>query len=378
MRFLLIIFLCLAFFFPATARTEIVKSQQARFRTEILADKMNFPWCVAFLPNGEFLITERGGKLLRVDKKGGKTEIQGMPTVYVRGQAGLFDVALAPDFEKSHWIFFAYMVADENRRSNVELARARLDLDKNRLSSMQVIFKALPKVEGENNNGGRILLTPDHKILLSVGDRFKMDEAQNLQNHLGKLVRLNLDGTIPNNNPFVGRQDAKSEIYTYGNRNIQGIAIQPGDKQIWMHEHGPKGGDEVNIVKRGANYGWPKITYGIDYDGDIISEYTQAPGMEDPLVYWVPSIAPSGMAFYHGNAFPKWKGDLFLGALAGQHLRRLEIKNDRIVGQEVLLQDLKERIRDVRNGPDGYLYLLTDSSVGKLIRLVPARLTEDP
>ncbi|HEY4646066.1 MAG TPA: PQQ-dependent sugar dehydrogenase, partial [Steroidobacteraceae bacterium] len=223
---------------------------------------------------------------------------------------------------------------------------------------------------GASHFGCRLLFAPDGKLLVTLGDGYDYrDRAQSLDNHFGKIVRLNDDGSIPRDNPFVGSPGVLPDVYTYGHRNVQGIAVRPGTTEIWIHEHGPKGGDEVNVLKPGANYGWPAITFGVDYSGATISERTEAPGMERPILYWVPSIAPSGMDFYQGNRIPQWRGDLFVGALAARELRRIDLEGGRIVGQESLLAERKERIREVRNGPDGFLYLLTDAADGKLLRL---------
>ena len=337
----------------------------------MVTDALSHPWSVAFLPEGDFLITERDGKLWRVDNAGKKTEIKGVPEVQAHGQGGLLEIALSPTFAKDNLIYISY-AGGTRFDFNTELARGKLDLKTNTISDLQVIFKAEPKVSGGNHFGGKILFLPDNTMLLTLGERNRKDEAQKTEHHLGKIVRLNLDGSIPKDNPFVGKEGYKPEIYTYGNRNVQGIALQPGTDRVWEHEHGPKGGDEVNILKPGANYGWPKISFGVDYTGLKITDQTAAPGMEQPVIYWVPSIAPSGMTFYDGKKFPQWKGDIFVGALAGTHLRRLEVKDNKIIEQEVLLEDMEERIRDVRTGPDGSLYILTDSEDGKLLRISPA------
>ena len=242
-----------------------------------------------------------------------------------------------------------------------------------RLTDVETIFVAAPKTGGRAHYGSRLLFAPDGSLYVTLGDRYShRKEAQNPGTHLGSVIRITDSGGVPADNPFVGRSDARPEVFTYGHRNVQGMALHPRTGAVWTHEHGPRGGDEVNILKPGANYGWPAVTHGVDYSGAVISDRSEAPGMEPPLVYWVPSIAPSGMAFYSGDAFPEWQGDLFVGALAGAHLRRLELDGDRVTAQEELLVDLNERIRDVRSGPDGFLYLLTDASDGRLLRLVPA------
>jgi len=361
---------------PAAAQDGVQRSEQADFRTVTLARGLDHPWGMAFLPangpgDGGILITERAGRLrLFQDGTLQPDPIAGVPEVAARGQGGLLDIALHPDFAGNGLLYLAYAGAEGNE-AGTEVARARFD--GSALHDLEVIFRAQPKTPGAAHYGGRIAFGPDGKLYVSLGDRRSyMAEAQKLSSHLGGVLRLNDDGSVPDDNPFTGRSDALPEIFTYGHRNVQGMAVHPETGVMWTHEHGPRGGDEVNILQAGANYGWPEITYGIDYSGAIISEKTEAPGMTQPVVYWVPSIAPSGMAFYQGEAFAAWQGDLFVGALAGRHLRRLELDGDKVSGQEELLTDLNERIRDVRNGPDGFLYLLTDSGRGSLIRLEPA------
>ena len=342
-----------------------------RFRIVEVAVGLKNPWSVAFLPDGAMLVTERDGRLRVV--RGGKLQkepVAGTPKVLARGQGGLLDVAVHPEFGSNGLIYLSYSAAGTGG-ANTAVMRAKLTGD--RLENPQVIFEARPKTGGENHYGSRLLFAADGTLFVTLGDRFTYrDEAQNTANHLGKVVRINDDGSVPKDNPFVGTSGAMPEIYSYGHRNSQGIALRPGTSEIWQHEHGPRGGDEVNLLKPGANYGWPKITYGVDYSGAIISDKKALPGMEQPVVYWVPSIAPSGMAFYQGDKFPKWKGDLFVGALAKTHLRRLRLDGAKVVEQEELLAGLDERIRDVRAGPDGFLYVVTDdSSNGRVLRLEP-------
>ena len=350
-------------------RTE--KSDRHEFRIVPVANGLEHPWGLAFLPNGDMLITEREGRL-RIIRSGqlDPKPIGGLPTnIYVAGQGGLLDVAVHPEFATNRLVYLSY--AGRGRGgAGTEVARGRFAGD--RLENLEVIFRVAPKTGGSSHYGSRLLFAPDGMLFVTTGDRYSyLEQAQDLGDHLGTLIRIRDDGSVPKDNPFVGRSGARPEIYSYGHRNIQGIALRPGGKAIWMHEHGPRGGDEVNIVKPGANYGWPAITYGIDYSGAIISDKTAAPGMEQPVVYWDPSIAPSGMAFYDGDRFPNWRGDVFVGALAETHLRRLQLDGDKVVAQEELLEDLDARIRDVRAGPDGYLYVLTDSSDGGLLRLEP-------
>ncbi|MGD1879241.1 MAG: PQQ-dependent sugar dehydrogenase [Kiloniellaceae bacterium] len=360
---------------PATAADDVQQSQQADFRLVTLARGLDHPWGMAFLPDegpggGGILITERSGAL-RLYQNGAlqRAAVDGVPRVAARGQGGLLDIALHPGFIDNGLIYLSYAGGAGNE-AGTEVARARFD--GSALQDLEVIFRARPKTPGAAHYGGRLAFAPDGTLYVSLGDRRTyMAEAQRTTSHLGGIMRLNDDGSVPDDNPFVGHADALPEIFSYGHRNVQGMAVHPETGAVWAHEHGPRGGDEVNILKAGANYGWPAITYGIDYSGTVISDKTEAPGMEQPVVYWVPSIAPSGMAFYDGDAFPEWKGDLFVGALAGRHLRRLELDGNTVTEQEQLLTDLSDRIRDVRAGPDGALYLLTDSPRGSLLRLEP-------
>lgn len=340
----------------------------APFHLVTVAEDFDFPWALAFLPEGDYLVTEKPGRLLRVTAEGQKTEIKGLPPIVARGQGGLLDIIVDPAFAQNRTVYFSY-VARGQGGTGTQVARARLE--GNALENVRVIFAAEPKRRTDLHFGSRLLFGPDGKLYITLGERFYMEEAQDPGNNLGSIIRLNPDGSVPDDNPFIGRNGFRPENFTYGNRNVQGIALEPGTDMIWFHEHGPQGGDEVNILKAGANYGWPEITYGINYDGRIISPETKAPGMEPPVIHWTPSIAPSGMAFYQGDKFPEWQGDIFVGALAGTHLRRLDVEEGEIVDQEVLLEDLGERIRDVRSLPDGFLYILTDSHDGRLIRLVP-------
>jgi glucose/arabinose dehydrogenase len=344
---------------------------------ETFANGLDHPWGLAFLPDGRPLVTERPGRL-RIVSRDGKLSapVQGVPKVAASGQGGLLDVALDRDFASNGTIYFCYGELGEPIRSGARtsMASARLHTEgAPRLEDVKVIFRQQGPLSRGNHFGCRIVQMPDRNLFLTMGDHFTYrDEAQNLRNHLGKIVRIKPDGSVPDDNPFVGRNDALPEIWSYGHRNAQGAAINPATGQYWMHEHGPRGGDEINIPQAGKNYGWPVIGYGIDYSGTKIHEATSKDGMEQPIKYWVPSIAPSGMAFYTGDLFPAWRGNLFVGALAAQVLVRLELDGDKVVKEERLLEALRERIRDVRAGPDGALWLLTDSTRGRILRVVPA------
>ena len=344
-------------------------SDGRRYDVVTVADHLDHPWSVAFLPDGSFLVTERSGHLLRIARDGkARQEIVGLPRIAVEDQGGLLDVLLDPGFRTNQIIYLSFSAAGAGG-TGTEVMRARLDGTS--LSDTTTIFRALPKTPVSKQYGSRFLMATDGKLLVTIGDKTDMQQAQNLGNHLGKVVRINPDGSIPHDNPFLGTPGAQPAIYCYGNRNIQGIAIHPVTGLIWMHEHGPMGGDELNILKKGANYGWPLVTYGIDYSGEVISDKATAPGIETPVLQWTPCIAPSGMAFCTGDRYPEWKGNLFIGSLVQRHLRRVVLDGDKVTGEQELFRDLKERIRDVRQGPDGYLYLLTDNDDGRLLRIVP-------
>lgn len=342
-----------------------------RYRIVTLAENLDHPWSVAFLPDGSFLVTERIGHLLKISGDGKKREIiKGVPPVAAENQGGLLDVLLDPEFQSNQTLYLSFSARGPGG-TGTEVARAQLN--GTTLADARVIFRALPKTPASYHYGSRLLIAPDGKLLVTLGEKTIMQEAQNRGNHLGSVIRINPDGTIPADNPFRHTKGYRPEIYTYGHRNIQGIVKHPLSGEIWIHEHGPLGGDELNILKKGANYGWPVVTHGIDYSGAIISTKKTAPGIEPPILFWIPSIAPSGMTFYTGNRFPEWKGNLFAGSLVQLHLRRIVLDGRKIVRQQLLLRALNERIRDVREGPDGFLYLLTDSDNGRLLRIEPLR-----
>jgi glucose/arabinose dehydrogenase len=358
---------------PAPAET--FRSAAGDLSVETVAGGLVNPWGLAFLPDGRMLVTERPGRM-RIITRDGKLSapLAGVPTVFASGQGGLLDVALDRAYAQNQTIYFCY-AEPVDRGARTALARARLiDGAAPRLDDVKVIFRQEGPLSSGNHFGCRIVQMPDNNLFLTLGEHFfTRDEAQNLSNHLGKIIRIRPDGSVPPDNPFVGRAGAKPEIWSYGHRNPQGAAINPATGKFWMHEHGPRGGDEINIPEAGKNYGWPVIGYGIDYSGARIHESTQKAGMEQPIKYWVPSIAPSGMAFYSGKLMAAWRGNLFVGALAGQMLVRLELDGDKVGKEERLLEGLRERIRDVREGPDGALYLLTDNPNGRVLRVAPAK-----
>ncbi|HEX6705958.1 MAG TPA: PQQ-dependent sugar dehydrogenase [Albitalea sp.] len=340
---------------------------------------LSHPWGLAFLPDferdGRMLVTERDGRMRVVNVRGERgAPIAGLPPVDARGQGGLLDVVLHPQFERNRWVYWSYSEAGEGGNSTA-VARGKLELDglQARLAEVQVVFRQVPKVSSTAHFGSRLVFARDGRLFITLGDRFsRRHDAQSLANHLGKVVRVEADGRVPADNPFVGRAGARPEIWSLGHRNVQGAALHPVTGELWTHEHGPQGGDEVNPTEAGRNYGWPVITYGAEYvTGWKIGEGTAKAGMEQPVTHWVPSIAPSGMAFLTSDRYPGWKGDLFVGALRAQLLVRLKLDGRRVLSEERLLQDLGQRIRDVRQGPDGWLYLLTDSDDGQVLRLAP-------
>lgn len=344
----------------------------ADYVIETVASGLDHPWSLAFLPDGDMLVTERPGRLRRIhDGVYAETPISGVPKVYHRSQGGLFDILPDPDFANNRLVYLSY--AQGTPKANAtQVARARLD--GNALKDLKVIFTVEPAKDTPVHFGGRMAFLPDGTLLVTTGDGFDYREkAQDRESLLGKVVRINTDGSVPTDNPFVDEAGVNPKIYSYGHRNPQGLVYDPQTDRIYEEEHGPRGGDEVNILEPGANYGWPLATHGVDYSGAEISPFTEYEGTEQPIVYWTPSIAPSGIAVYHGAAFPEWDGDLFAGALAEMDVRRIDMENGAVVGQERLFAELGERIRDVRVGPDGALYLLTDNRDGRVLRVRPAR-----
>ncbi len=336
---------------------------------EELASGLNHPWGMAFLPDGRVIVTERSGAIRLYSQAQGLSQpLKGVPEVAAINQGGMLDIALDPDFADNQTIYFCYSKAGDGGNSS---SVAKATLTKAGIANLQTVFTAAPLVDNGFHFGCRLAFDNADQLFIALGDRYKyMDEAQNTDNHFGKIVRVNKDGSVPDDNPFV--QGGAPEVYSYGHRNVQGLTVHPYSGAVWAMEHGPKGGDEVNLLKKGANYGWPKITYGIDYDGDIISDKTRMAGMEQPVLYWDPSIAPSGMVFYQGKPFADWDGDLLVGALKFTHLRRIEMNNGQPGNQHEYLKDRNERIRDVDVGPDGFIYVLTDASDGKLLKIKPA------
>jgi glucose/arabinose dehydrogenase len=357
---------------PMPAR--ISPSNLGDVRVTTIASGLEHPWSVALLPDGDFLVTERPGRMRRVSARGVvSAPLTGVPGVFAQGQGGLLDVVLAPDFATSKRIYFSY--AEPGEGDTAGTAAAIATLGGTSLDGVKVIYRQQPKLEGGNHFGSRIAFDNAGHVFISQGERNDRPTAQQLDMLQGKLVRLNLDGSVPQDNPFVGRGDAKPEIWSYGHRNMQGLAIDPRTGTLWESEHGPRGGDEINLPQAGKNYGWPVITHGINYSGFPIPEAvgSAAPGMEQPHHVWAKSPALSGMAFLVDQPRSKWNNSLFLGALADGSLIRLSLDGDRVVGEERLLKELGARIRDVRVGTDGSVYVLTDEENGKLLRLEPPR-----
>ncbi|MBL8510887.1 MAG: PQQ-dependent sugar dehydrogenase [Betaproteobacteria bacterium] len=381
-KILLAPLLCLLLSCPLSAQQmaqQILDTQEQRVQVTALVTGLYHPWAVAFLPDGRLLITERRGTLRIVEK--GKLLLQpvaGLPDIVEHGQGGLLDIALHPKYAENGWIYWTYNAG----QYGTELARGKLGGSREapRMTDVQVLFKMQPKSDKAFHFGSRLIFDKQGYLYMTLGDRgdspAKGSEhrAQKLDDHAGKTIRLHDDGRVPADNPFVKTAGARPEIYSFGHRNMQGGTLHPDTGKVWTHEHGPQGGDEVNILQAGANYGWPVITYGANYGtGTKIGEGTAKEGMMQPLLYWVPSIAPSGMAFYSGRQFPKWKGNLLVGALAQQHLMRVSLAGEKVTGQEKMFEGKLGRIRDVREGPDGYIYLLTDDPKGSLLRLEPAK-----
>jgi glucose/arabinose dehydrogenase len=355
----------------AQANAQVFNSEVQRFRAQTFTEGLELPWGLAFLPDGRLLVSERPGRLRLVAADGrlDPKPVAGLPPIAAVGQGGLLDVALHPDFAKNALVYLSY-AAEGPGGYGTEVLRGRLD--GHSLRDVQIIFRLLPKSKTSHHFGSRLVFDRQGYLYITLGDRGEMERAQRLDDHAGSVIRLHDDGRVPADNPFVGKPGAKPEKFTLGNRNMQGAALHPQTGELWAHEHGPQGGDEINIIRAGVNYGWPVITYGRNYvTGTKIGEGTAKPGMAQPLLYWTPSIAPSGMAFYTGERFPGWRGNLFVGALAGQMLVRIQLDGERIVHQERLLEGALGRIRDVRQGPDGLLYLLTDSAQGRIVRLEP-------
>jgi glucose/arabinose dehydrogenase len=332
-----------------------INEEVKKYRFETIASDIAIPWGMTWLPDGALLVTEKSGALYHV-KNGTKTEIKNVPKVYNRGQGGLLDIALHPDYAKNGWLYITFSSDDgEGEGGNTKLIRAKL-LDGS-LTQIEDLYKASPNTTKGHHFGSRIAFDNEGYLYFSVGDRGNnLENPQDIKRDGGKIYRLHDDGRIPADNPFVGQAGAKEAVYSFGHRNPQGLAKNPVTGAIWSHEHGPQGGDEINIIKKGANYGWPLVTYGIDYDGSIISNETQKEGIENPIYYWLPSIAPCGMAFVTSDRYPDWKGHLLVGSLKFKYLELVKLKGDAVVGRQKIALDIG-RLRNVAQGPDGYIYI---------------------
>ena len=346
-----------------------LKVQAVPYQVTTVAEQLNYPWSLAFLPDGSMLLTERTGKLKQLSATGEVTAqvAPALPELYVAAQGGLLEVLVPEAFSQNQQLLLSYVCGDANANT-LCLATARWD--QQQLTDIRQVFKAEPYRKGAAHYGGRMLQLPDNSILLTLGDGFDYrEQAQNPANHLGKIVRLLPDGSVPADNPFIDQAGYASEIYSMGHRNVQGIVWDSTNKLVYSHEHGPRGGDELNIIQAGNNYGWPVATFGVDYSGAQITPFRSRPGMEDPRVDWTPSIAPSGMTLYRGEQFPDWQGDLLVTALVAREVRRVALDGDRVTGEQALFGDIGQRLRDIKAGPDGALYILTDLPQGRVLRI---------
>ncbi|MDO8289424.1 MAG: PQQ-dependent sugar dehydrogenase [Parvibaculum sp.] len=354
---------------------EVISTEKIKIKVETFAGGLEHPWGFVFLPDGRSLVTEREGRLRIVSPKGTlSAPLNGVPKVDARGQGGLLDVAIDPDFAKNNFVYLSFSEPGDNGTNSTAVARGVLT--ETGLGDVKVIFSQSPKVASTLHFGSRIVFDHDGHMFISLGERSKSEfrkQAQDLSSDLGKVIRLNRDGTIPKDNPFLGKQGMRPEIWSYGHRNQQGAAMNPWTHELWTNEHGPKGGDEINITRAGKNYGWPVVSHGVNYDGTPVGKGERTgPAYVDPVHYWVPSIGVSGMAFYTGDAIAPWKGNLFVGGLSIPKLVRLELDGDKIVHEESLLADIGSRIRTVKQGPDGALYLLTDDGEDSILRVSAA------
>jgi glucose/arabinose dehydrogenase len=362
---------------PAACVEGTQQTEEAAINVEILTDGLSHPWAIAFLPDGDALVTERRGALRLLGADGALSEpIAGVPQVDARDQGGLLDVAIDPDFDENRLVYLSFSEPGSDGTNSTAVARGFLNADKTALESVAVIFSQQPKLPSTKHFGSRLVFDGEGHLFVTLGERSEArfrEQAQALDSHLGKIVRIFPDGSVPDGNPFAEQADALPEIWSYGHRNIQAAAINPVTGVLWEIEHGPRGGDELNIVEQGKNYGWPVVSFGINYSGTPVgSGESSGPGFEPPIYQWTPVIAPSGMTFYEGDRFPDWKGDLFVGGLRSTALVRLELDGNSVAHEERILDDAGLRIRDVVEGPDGALYLLTDEDNGKVLRLSPA------
>ncbi len=360
----------------AVALDGVHETEEAAIQVDTLADGLDHPWGMAFLPDGSVLVTERPGQLRHLSPDGALSEpLSGVPEVDARGQGGLLDVEIDPDFEENRLVYLSFAEPGPDNTNSTAVARGALSDDASALENVEVIFSQQPKLPSTKHFGSRLVFDGEGHLFVTLGERSEeqfRDQAQDLDSHLGKIVRIHPDGSVPEDNPFVDQEGTLPEIWSYGHRNIQAAAMNPRSTVLWEIEHGPRGGDELNIVEPGENYGWPEVSHGVNYSGTPVGTgEATAPGFVDPIYQWTPVIAPSGMTFYTGDAFPEWQGDLFVGGLASTALVRLELDGDSVVHEERILNDAGRRIRDVVQGPDGALYLLTDQGNGEILRISP-------
>lgn len=347
-------------------------AKKALIKQEIAVDGLKMPWAIAFLSATEWLVTERLNGELRLIQNGKlhPDPIDGLPEIWTRGQGGLLDVVAHPNYAENGWIYLSYASPKKDGEAgdgaNTEFLRAKLK--NHALTDIQILFKAMPNRTSNPHFGGRIVFDGKGHIFLSVGERGEMDKAQDLKTHQGRIIRLTEDGKVPGDNPFAGRKDARPEIWSYGHRNPQGLALHPDSGILWEHEHGPQGGDELNVIEKGKNYGWPLVTFGINYDNSVISKDTARTGMEPPKTYWKPSIAPCGMAVVTSEKYPEWKGNLLVGSLKFNYVQHVKIEGAKVLSREIILEKIG-RVRDIRQAPDGFIYVVVES--GKVVRLVP-------
>ena len=340
------------------------------YRIETVADGLSYPWSVAFLPGGEYLVTERNGQVQRLATDGSRRALTGVPDTYFAGQGGFFDILLDPDFAHNSVVYLSYAHGTP-ADNGTGVVRARLTDEG--LQDSQLILLSEPSRDTPQHYGGRMLFLPDGTLLVTIGEGFDYREgAQDINKQLGKILRINTDGSVPKDNPFYAEGGPAAKVWTYGHRNAQGLAMDRQRNIVYMHEHGPLGGDEVNRVLPAKNYGWPAVTHGLDYSGAYVSPFTEHPDMEPALKVWVPSIGPSGLAYYDGDVFPGWVNSLFVGALVNKDVRRLSLADGKVTDEEILFAEINTRIRDLRQGPDGLLYIITDGEQGSLLRVLPA------
>ncbi len=366
-----IVLLSIACMHAMPAAAQSIKSQEHTLRVTTLINGLEHPWGLAFLPDGRVLITERPGRLriASSDFKLSPAPIMGLPPVAAVGQGGLLDVVLHPKFAENSWVYWSFAARGQGG-VGTEVARGKLRGD--RLDEVEIIFRAMSKRGGDLHFGSRLVFDRQGFLYITLGDRGDRERAQRMDEHAGKIIRLHDDGKVPLDNPFAKQAGARPEIFSLGHRNVQGAALHPETGALWAHEHGPQGGDEINILAAGINHGWPEITFGVEYGSGMRIGYgTAKAGMAQPVHSWMPSIAPSGMAFYRGSAFPRWQGDLLVGALAGRALVRLRLQGEKIVHEERMLSGSIGRVRDVRIGPDGLIYVLSDHGSGALMRVEP-------